>query len=161
MAQLPWRGKQREREGGRGETSPLAALRGEMDRLFDQYLREPLGAMEWPFGGRGWSPAVDVAESDQEVTVRVEIPGIDPKDLDVSITGNQLVLAGEKKETAEHEGKDVHISETRYGSFRRTVPLPADVDAENVEAACANGVLTIRLKKIQAAPPRRIEVKTK
>jgi HSP20 family protein len=161
MAMVPWRGKHREREPGRGESSPLTVLRQEMDRLFDQYLREPLSSLEWPFGARGWAPAIDVAESEQEVTVRAELPGVEPGDLDISITGNQLVISGEKKEASERSGKDFHVSETRYGAFRRAVPLPADVDAENVEAAFANGVLTIRLKKVQAAGAKRIEVKVK
>ncbi len=159
MALIPWRGKHREREPGRGETSPLATLRSEMDRLFDQFFREPLGSFEWPFGDRGWLPPIDLAESDTDVTVRAEIPGIDPKDLDLSIVGNQLVLAGEKKDTLDRSGREIHASESRYGAFRRTVALPANVDEQNVEADYANGVLTIRLKKIQPTLARRIEVK--
>ena len=77
-----------------------------MDRLFDSFFREPLGALDWPLWGSGkWSPAIDVAENDKELTVRAELPGIDPKDLDVTVTGNQLVLSGEKKESSEHEGE--------------------------------------------------------
>jgi HSP20 family protein len=96
MSLIPWRSKRR--ESGPEESSPLATLREEMDRLFDAFVREPLGTIDWPFGGHGrWSPTVDIAESDEEVTVRAEIPGIDPESLDVSISGNQLVLAGEKR----------------------------------------------------------------
>ena len=77
-----------------------------MERLFDSFFREPFGAIDWPFGGRrGWSPAVDVAENDEEVTVRAELPGTDPKDLNVSISHGRLVLSGEKKESSENEGK--------------------------------------------------------
>ena len=93
-----------------------------MERLFDSFFREPLAAMDWPrWGSDKWSPAVDLAENDKELTVRAELPGIDPKDLDVTVTGNQLVLSGEKKESSEHKEKDFYHSETRYGSFRRTV----------------------------------------
>ena len=159
MNPIPWRGKQR--EGERAE-SPLVTLRSEMDRLFDTFLREPLGTIDWPFVGQGrWSPAVDVAESDEEVVVRAEMPGIDPKDLDVSVSGRQLVLSGEKKESTENEGKDFYHSESRYGSFRRLVQLPEGVDTKNVDAQYANGVLTLRLKKTPAAVPKRIEVKVK
>ena len=84
----------------------MVALRGEMDRLFDSFFREPFGAMDWPPWGSGkWSPAIDVAENDKELTVRAELPGIDPKDLEVSVSGNQLVLSGEKKESSETQGE--------------------------------------------------------
>jgi len=160
MSLIPWRNKQRQDGGTRGNA--LSALRTEMDRLFDTFVREPWGTIDWPFGAdRPWSPVVDVSETAEEVTVRAEIPGMDPKDLEVTVTGNQLVLAGEKKETTETKEKSCHVSESRYGTFRRTIPLPANVDAENVEAECAHGILSIRLKKTQAAPAKRIEVKTK
>src|SRR5574340_1253922 len=107
MSLIPWRNKPRDLDPM--PASPLATLRQEMDRLFESFVREPFGAIDWPFSGRaGWSPAVDVAENDQEVTVRAEVPGIDPKELDVSITGNQLVISGEKKEATENQGKDFY-----------------------------------------------------
>ncbi len=160
MGLIPWRAKQR--EGAAAETSPLAALRSEIDRLFDSFVREPFGNLEWPFGGeRGWSPAVDVAEDDQAITVRAELPGLAPEDLDVTISGNNLVLAGEKKESTEKKGKDFFHAESRYGAFRRSIPLPQTVEPEKVEAEYANGVLTIHLKKSPAAVARRIQVKAK
>jgi HSP20 family protein len=160
MNLIPWRSKQR--EGTAAETPPLAMLRNEMDRLFDTFIREPFGALEWPFSGPGkWSPAVDVTESDQEVIVQAELPGIDAKDLDVTLTGTQLVLTGEKKESAEKSGKGYARSEIHFGSFRRTVQLPEGIDPENVEAHYANGILTLRLRKSHASAPKRIEVKVK
>mgnify|MGYP001117227088 CR=1 FL=1 len=159
MSLIPWRSKQRENEQAQ---SPLVALRREMDRLFENFFREPLLGFQWPFSETGqWMPAVDVAENDREVTVRAEVPGIEPKDLNVSVSGNQLVISGEKKQTEERTGKDYYHSEIRFGSFRRIIPLPEGVDTENVEAEYANGVLTLRLKKSPTAAPRRIEVKTK
>jgi HSP20 family protein len=160
MGLIPWKNKQP--EVGRTEASRLATLRSEMDRLLDSFVREPLAGWEWPFaGGRGWSPALDVAENDQEVTVRAEIPGVDPKDLEISVAGGQLTLAGEKKESSEKSGKDFYHTETRYGSFRRSVPLPETVDPQQVDAEYANGVLTVRLKKSPSAAAKRIEVKVK
>ncbi len=156
MNLTPWRNKQEDGERG---LLPVSSFRNEMDRLFESFFREPLGRME-PWWGDKWSPAVDVAESAQELTVRAELPGIDPKDLDVSVTGNQLVLSGEKKESSEHNDKNFHQSETRYGSFRRMITLPEDVDTENVDAQYSNGVLTLRLKKTSPTPHKRIEVKT-
>jgi HSP20 family protein len=160
MNLMPWKNKQP--EGERTELSPVLALRNEMDRLFDTFFREPFGAMDWPFGSSGkWSPPLDMAESDTEYTVRAELPGIEPKELEVSVVGNELVLSGEKKETTEHNGKNYHHTETRYGSFRRTVPLPEGVDTENVDAQYANGVLTLHLKKTAPVTQKRIEVKVK
>lgn len=158
MALIPWRSKQRQAE--LTEPSPIAALRDEMDRLFESFLREPLGMVEWPFAGRGrWMPAVDVDEGPDEITVRAEIPGIDPKDLDVTVVGNQLVLSGEKKQSTEQSGRDFYQSEIRFGSFRRSLPLPEGVDTENVDAQYANGVLTLRMKKTEAAAAKRIPIK--
>ncbi len=139
---------------------PIQQFRNEMDRLFDTFVREPFGAIDWPsVSQERWTPVIDIAEGDEDVIVRAELPGIDPKDLDVSISGNQLVLTGEKKESAEDEGKDFYHSEARYGVFRRSVPLPEDIDCEDVDAKFVNGVLTLRLKKSQPATPKRIKVK--
>ena len=159
MGLIPWKNKQR--ESGPAE-SPLATLRSEIDRLFDSFIREPLGTLEWPFGsGRGWSPTVDIAEDEEEFTVRAEVPGMAPEDLDVSVSGNQLVLAGEKKESTEKKGKDFYHTESRFGAFHRSIPLPQAVDPERVEAEYANGVLTIHLKKSPSAAARRIDVKVR
>jgi len=160
MALIPWRSKTT--EPVRAEGSPLSALRSEIDRLFDTVVRDPWRAVDWPFsGGANWSPAVDIAESDTEFTVRAEIPGIDPKDLELHITGNQLVLSGEKKEASEKKDKDFYQSESHYGAFRRVIPLPQSVDAEKVQAECAHGVLTVHLIKLQTATPKRIPINPK
>jgi HSP20 family protein len=159
MSLIPWRSK---REGQSGELAPLVSLRSEMDRLFDTFLHEPFGALDWPQWGSGkWSPAIDVAEDDKELNVRAELPGIDPKDLDVTVVGNQLILCGEKRESSETKEKGVYHSETRYGSFRRSVPLPEGVDTEHVNAEYANGVLTLRLPKTTPPDLKRINVKVK
>ena len=160
MSLIPWRNKPL--ASGQGESSPMLALRSEMDRLFESFFREPFGALDWPlWGSDKWSPAVDIAENEKELTVRAELPGIDPKDLEVTVTGNQLVLSGEKKESTEHDGKDFYHSETRYGSFRRSLPLPEGIDTEHVDAQFVNGVLTLRLPKTAPAAQKRIEVKVK
>jgi len=159
MSLIPWRGKQQDPDVA--APSSLASLRAEMDHLFDSFVREPLGHVEWPFFGEGkWAPPVDVAESENEVTVRVEVPGVNPADIGVTLTGNQLVVSGEKKETVERTGKEFHQSESRYGVFRRTVALPDEVDRDNVDAECANGVLTVTVRKIKPTPPKRVEVKS-
>jgi HSP20 family protein len=141
--------------------SPLMSLRDEMDRLLDTYVREPMAAFEWPFGDRPWAPPLDLGESDEEVIVRAEVPGIAPDDIQITVSGGQLTLAGEKKVTTEQGGKDFYQTESRYGTFRRVVPLPDSVDPERVDAEYHNGVLTIRLHKTTGSPPKRVEVKVK
>ncbi len=158
MNLIPWKNKQRSENGG--EPTSLMALRHEMDRLFDAFIREPFGALDlWPQGK--WTPAVDIAESENEVTVRAELPGMDPKDLDVQLVGNQLTLAGEKKDSSEQRGENYYHSETRFGSFRRSIRLPEGIDSEHVEADYANGILTLRMKKTKPTPTKKIEVKMK
>jgi HSP20 family protein len=161
MSLIPWRNKQH--DGMTAESAPLATLRNEMDRLFDSFVREPLGMLDWPafMGGEKWWPAIDIAESDKEITVRAEIPGIDPKELDVTVTGNQLVISGEKKESSEKKEKGFYHSEARYGSFRRAIPLPEGIDSEHVDANYANGILTLKLQKTPAAAAKKIEIKVK
>ncbi|MHC4715711.1 MAG: Hsp20/alpha crystallin family protein [Planctomycetota bacterium] len=139
----------------RGE--PLARLHEDMDDLFGRFLED------WPFAPTRretlW-PALDVADEEDKVLVRIELPGVDVKDIDISVVNNTLTLAGEKKEEAEEEGEHFWQAERRYGSFRRDVILPSGVDPDKVEAAYHDGVLTITLPKTEKAKARRIEIKT-
>jgi HSP20 family protein len=158
MNLIPWRNKRAE-ETGR-ELAPMAEFRREMDRLFENFFREPFG---WGDGGgtlTAFAPSLDVAETDGEVTVRAEVPGVKPEDINISVLGDTLTLSGEKKETTERKDDNVYHRESRYGSFRRSVQLPGGVDPENVAAEYANGVLTVRLKKSPEAKARKIPIKT-
>jgi HSP20 family protein len=154
MSLIPWRNKRGD------EASPLSAmntLRSEMDRVFDRMM----GALDGPFGGFGSGfPSLDISETDTEVCVRAEVPGVDPKELDVTLSGQTLTLAGEKKESTEHKGENYYHAERRFGSFRRSVQLPAPVDPEKMSAEHKNGVVLIKLRKHQSATPKRISVKT-
>ena len=114
-----------------------------------------------PFSQLGaWAPQLDISETDKEVTIRAEVAGVDPKDLDVSITGNVLTLSGEKKDETEERGENYFHSERTFGSFRRSVQLPASVDPDSVSADHCNGVLCIHLKKVAGAEPKKIPVKS-
>jgi len=158
MTLIPWKNKRS--NGHSGEFAPLTELRTEMDRLFDSFVRDPWGSLSEGFGvQRAWGPTIDIAEVDQEVVVRAEVPGIDPKDLEITVSGNRLTLAGEKKEHSEKQENDYYHTESRFGLFRRTLELPAGVDPEQVSAEHSHGVVTIRLKKSQAAA-HKIEVKS-
>ncbi|MFN3484231.1 MAG: Hsp20/alpha crystallin family protein [Planctomycetota bacterium] len=148
--------------GGDG-ASALSRFRAEMDRLFDRFLRDPWSVFDETslVPSFGWSPALDVIDGEKEVTVRVEIPGVDPKDVEVTVSGNLLTIAGEKKEFSEEKGTNVYRSECSYGSFRRSLRLPEGVDSEKVQAEYSNGVLTVRIAKSKTAAPRRIAITAK
>lgn len=142
----------------RGETD-IRTLRDEMDRLFNSFFDE------WPVAGLsrkengGWIPAVDIQETENEYTLRAEIPGMDVKDVEVSLADNVLTLKGEKKIEKEEKKKNYHHVECRYGAFHRTFQLPPNVDDKNVKAECSKGVLTVHLPKSPEAKPKKIEVK--
>jgi len=133
----------------------FARLRGEMNDLFNGFCR----GMDWPWASeRAW-PAIDVAEKDDAIVVRAEVPGCKAQDIDISIHGRTLTISGQKEETKEHKDKGYYHSESVYGSFRRDVDLPTEVDQNKVEASCKDGVLSITLPKVEKAKPVKIEVK--
>lgn len=147
-------------------TSPfngdLSRLRDEMERTFDRFFADPLafGMIEpKALRSEGWIPAIDVSETDTEVTIRAEVPGIASKDLDISVSGNTLNIAGEKEEKSETKDDGYRCCERRFGSFRRSIDLPDTVDADKIKAESDNGVLTIRIPKKPGAKPKQIEVK--
>lgn len=161
---IPWRGKTGGREGDLpvGQTA-LSRLHSDVDRLFERFFNEPffgeglLPSQPNAWAG-AWSPSVDVSEGDDTITVRVELPGVDPKDIDVSLSGDALTVSGEKKEEAEERREGYYHVERRFGSFRRTVPLPAPVDEEKIAAEYDKGVLTVRIEKSAVATARRIPI---
>ncbi|MGA2266423.1 MAG: Hsp20/alpha crystallin family protein [Phycisphaerae bacterium] len=106
-----------------------------------------------------WMPALDVAERQDSIVVRAEVPGLRSEDINVSVEGRTLMISGEKKDQTEDKGETYYRSERRYGGFRREVLLPTDVNAEKIEAVCHEGVLTITLPKAPHAKSRKILVK--
>lgn len=166
-------------EGRRGSLEstwePFASLRGEIDNLFDEFQNG------WPFGANRRSnwleslrggpsapglrvPAVDIVDNDKEVQVKAELPGMDETDIDVQLTDTTLTIAGEKKEEREEGEKegDHYLSELRYGSFKRSLPVPEGINRDKVKAKFKKGVLTITLPKTPAAQKKtkKIEVKS-
>ncbi len=159
MSLIPWKHKQGE-EGG--QMLPVASFRTEMDRLFDNFFGNAPGRelAAWsPLGA--WAPPLDVEETDKQILVRAEIPGVKADELDLAIQNGSLVISGEKKEKQEHEEKGYLYRERRYGSFRREVSLPSAVDDQNVKAEYKDGVLHVTLEKSQEALPRKIQVTAK
>jgi len=148
------------------------SFRTEMDRLFDRFssgfgmpsLRrmfdiEPAWRYESSFGFA--APAIDVTEGDNAYTISAELPGLEAKDLDVSISGDMLVIKGEKQQQKEQKDKNYHMTERAYGSFQRAFALPQGVDRDKIAADLSKGVLTVTLPKTAEAqkPTKKIEIK--
>ena len=127
---------------------PAMTLKDEVDRLFDEFFNGPFLAPAQP--GQ-WLPALDMSETATQVILRAELPGMEAKDVDVSITGDMLTIKGEKKEESKKEEQNFYRMERRYGSFQRSVALPSTVDAEKVNARFKNGVLTVTVDKKEEA----------
>ena len=135
----------------------ISSMQEEMNRMFDRFFR---GGELPEIGMAGmWVPPIDLSETADKVTVKAEIPGMDPKEIDISIQGDTLVIKGEKKEEKEEKGKNYYRMERRYGSFARSIDLPASVDTNKVTAECKNGVLEITMQKKEEVKPKQISVK--
>ncbi len=161
MDLIPWRHKRPQRAELASSDNPLGAFRGEIDNLFDHYLGDPWGGSLGTKLGPPLSsfPQFDLSESDNEVTLRAELPGLEPDDIRVEVTGNALTLSGEKSSEKEEQRGECRYSERQFGSFSRTIPLPVGIEADKVDATFAGGVLTVRLPKSADAQPRRVKVR--
>ena len=142
------------RQRGRSEVN---RFRVEINRLFDDFFKTS------PFRKcieeGEWMPLMDMSETDKEIIVDAEVPGIDPKDIDISLSGRILTLRGERKQGKKENDKNCHQIERQYGSFSRSFELPSDVDEKGVTATCNNGVLEIKLPKTKKQPIKKIEIK--
>lgn len=138
-------------------------LHREMDRLFEDMTVEPQRSsnMPWAWGRELAMPNIDETEDDKAFYVSIELPGMDEKDVDVTLSGRLLTIRGEKKEDEKEEGKDYYRRERRFGSFRRTLELPAEVDESKIDASFRKGVLRIELPKTKEAQAKikHIDVK--
>ena len=142
----------------RGEESPYPTLQQEMmNRLFPDFGGWSRGAA--PAQAGQWAPAIDVTETPETFVVETEVPGIDPKNIEISVIGDTLTVAGEKESTAETKDVVRHHVERTYGAFARSVTLPAAVDPNRLGASSKDGILTITLGKREEVKPRRITVK--
>ncbi len=139
-------------KGHRGE---LARLHGEMDDLFDSFFR----GLDRPFSGYKAWPAIDVAEEEDAIIVRAEVPGCKADDIDISVHGNVLTISGEKKMSEEKKEKGYYHVESSYGSFRREITLPTDVDQKKIDATYRDGVLAITLPKAEKAKAVKVKIK--
>ena len=152
---LPWRGERHEswrdeRHEPSSSRSDAVALRDDMDRWLESLLADPWSRSA--MGGFRWMPSVDVRETDKELIVTAEVPGLDVRDLELSVSRDGLTIRGAKREEKQDKRNDYYVAETHYGSFVRTVPLPPGLDVDQAEARVERGVLTVRFPKVDARP---------
>lgn len=158
---IPWKRKESEREqeerGLAARQDPLLTFQQQMNQMFDDFFRgwglEPFGPS--PEAGDLFSPRADVAESDDEIKVSLELPGLEEEDIDVSLSRDVLTIRGEKRREEEEKGRNYYRAERSFGSFQRSVPLPAPVDAGKADAVFRRGVLTVTLPKVRMAEGRK------
>ena len=135
----------------------MMTLREAMDRLFDDAFTRPLNNREG-----GWStPAVDMYQTDDEVVVKVALPGFKADEVQINVTGDVLTLRGEVKQQEEKKERAWHLREQRWNSFERSIALPIDVKADRASADFENGILTVTLPKAEEVKPKTITVKAK
>lgn len=148
---VPWKSREHRGLARRTGGSPISTLQKEMNRLFEDFFGEmtfPSFETEWD-GLATLTPSIDVSQTDDEVQVTAELPGIEEKDIDVTLSDGVLTIRGEKRHEEDRKDKKFHHVERSYGSFQRSTLLPAEVDSEKVEAVFRNGVLTVTLPKVE------------
>lgn len=164
---VPWKNRSRNIGVRPSEESyPLTSLQRRMNRMFDDFFGDfgdfplsPFGALSR--GTQGFVPRLDVEETDKAITISAELAGMDEKDVEITVHDDVLTIKGEKK--TEHEEKEAqrYLTERSYGSFSRTVSLPAEVDQEKIDASFKKGVLKVQLPKVPAkeVKAKKIEIK--
>ena len=138
---------------GRDNWDPFASLRRDMERVFEDFSRD-FGWGPPATADMAAAPRIDVSETDAEIKMEAELPGVEEKDVEVVLSDGCLTIKGEKKQEKEEKKQDYYLHERSYGSFARSVTVPFDADPDKVKAKFANGVLTVTVPK----PP---EVKAK
>ena len=134
----------------------LSSLQREVDRLFG----DALGSSRAPATAGAWAPALDVEETEDAFTLHIELPGVAPDDVEVSLEENVLTITGERRFYDNRESDGFRRIERSFGRFHRAVRLPDRVDPDNVRATHRDGLLTIEVPKAEEAKPRRIEIST-
>ena len=152
---IPWRRK----EGQSGPNNTLTEFKKKGNDLFNRVFC----SSRWLPAAftRGFTPSFDVSETDEDIIVKAELPGVDPKELEVNLTGSTLTVKGEKKEEREQKTESMHRIERSFGSFSRSVTLPCEVKKEKIEATLKNGVLNLKLPKAESSKKSSIKIDVK
>jgi HSP20 family protein len=147
---MPWKKR---------EQNDLVHLRRDFDDLVNRFFDRDFWVPGDLLREDNWFPSVDISEGKKDITVKAEIPGVEANDIDISLNGKLLTIKGEKKQEKEEKKENYHRMERSYGYFNRTIELPAEVDAEKVDASYKKGVLKIELKKTKESETKKIEIK--
>lgn len=150
---IPWRSK----EAQSGSENALVEFKREVDDLFNQFF----GKQGWfpsTYFARGFIPAFDVSETDEDIIVKAELPGVDPKEIEVNLMGSTLTVKGEKKEESEEKTENMHCIERSFGSFSRSVSLPCEVKEDKIKATFKDGVLNLKLPKAESSKKSSIKI---
>ena len=130
----------------------LARMEREMEDMF--------GRVEWPWRAeRGWAPAIDMVDANDEIVLRADLPGMDEKSIDVTVQDGTLTISGERKDEKEEKKEDYYYAERTYGGFSRTLMLPTGVEADKVKATFKKGVLEVHLPKAKEAKGKKVDIK--
>ena len=143
----------------RDQTDPFGGLddlRTAVDQVFGNYMGRP-GRMRLY---RGVFPALNMTENEDTLYLTAELPGINPKEIDISATANSIVLRGERKESSASKEVNYHQREREFGTFRRVIDLPTKIDTDKINASYKNGILTVALPKAEEVKPKQIQIKT-
>lgn len=144
----------------RRQRDPMLDLLYNLERRMGRAFNEPFAALEWTpeLAAAAWTPVVDIFEENEILRFVVELPGVKPEDVKLTVEDNILTIKGTKEQVAEEKAEKVHRYERQYGAFERTFTLPTTVDAAHITAAYEHGVLTVRVPKLEKAKAQLIKV---
>lgn len=147
---LPWRKEETKLPVNQQDEDPYFSLQNDINRVFDDFFNRGFGMRSFGFN-QNWQkfePFIDVVDDEALIKVTAELPGLDEKEIELTLNENTLQISGEKKVESERKGQNTYYAERSYGMFRRSISLPCAVDADKVEATFKKGVLTVTLPKI-------------
>ncbi len=136
----------------------VSSLRKEMDNLWNRFL----GETSFPgLVSQEWLPSVDISETKDTLLIKAELPGLEAKDVSITVSGDLLTIKGEKKQEEEKKDEHYYCSERYYGSFQRSIRLPVNINTDKVDATFEKGILQVALPKTEEAKKKEIEIKVK
>jgi HSP20 family protein len=138
----------------------LDALQGDMNRLFDSFFGRREGATANGYGSRRWIPPMDLVETEDNLVLRADLPGMGEKDIEIEVKEGVLTVSGERKAQHEEKREGFHRVERSYGRFSRSLELPKGIEADSIEASFDKGVLEVRMPKPAERKPHRIEIQS-
>jgi HSP20 family protein len=162
---IPWKKEKSDVQIRREkEEDALLDIRNQMNRMFDDFFERPFGLS--PFRGRlgipgDFAPYMEVSETDKEITISAELPGLEPEDIHITLDQNALTIRGEKKFEKEEKGQHFYQVERSYGSFHRLITLSSEVDENKIDATFKRGVLKVKLPKTKKSQEERKRITIK